>query len=505
MRWRKLALGVVVAVQVAAIAGKDVATAATSERLRSRSGSGYSLVEGVVPGPLVEVVPFRSPTGRRSLVFLVESAGDAAGPRFIYQLRLGDPADLSDLPVVLPPGASSIAVVDLTGDGAGEVLVGEHGRIFLLSGEGKLEVVLEEAGVDLRGRPRGAFAGANSLAGELIVGAVGRVGRYTLEGGKGGLRKLEEYRIPVLPSRRGHWLHLASPLVFAVPRPQAPGGFTYLVGPLVVGERRLRTLVLDIGGLSDGSVDELWSRLPSPEKVEESLYSRLDDEIVLLVTTVQADKRGIFEKEKFRVLRLSEDRSRAGVAPILEVVSRTRNWYRLGMGVHDVDSDGCDDVVLVQPKGLGGGKLVVEAFMGSGNGGFDKVTRRTTLEIETELWSYGEDVDLDGFPDLVLIADEALLVFSGVGGTDLDRVVHEEPTWSVPIGAMDDALTVVDAQGDARPEVLLIERRGRDFDTEMTGSDGESGPPSTHHEKPVRGRFCLVTFTEPVNRPRLNR
>ncbi len=505
MRWLELSLGVVLAIQVAPVASEEVAGTASSVRLRSSNGSGFSLIEGVVPGPLVEVVPFRATTGTRSLVFLVEGAGDSPRPRFIYELRLGEPARLSDLPVVLPPGASSLAAVDLTGDGAAELLVGEHGRIFLLSGEGKLETLLEEPGVDLRGRVRGPFAASKSPASELIVAAVGRVGRYILEGGEAGLRKVEEVRTPVLPSRQDHWLRLASPLVFAVPRPEAAGGFTYLVGPQSVGDRRLRTLVLDLGGPSNGPVGERWSRLPSPETVEESVYAVLDGEIVLLVTTVQADKRGIFEKEKFRVLRLSEDRSRAGATPILEVVSRTRNWYHTGMGVHDVDSDGYDDIVLVQPKGLGGGKVVVEAFMGSGAGRFDKATRRTTLEVETELWSYGEDLDQDGGPDLVLVADGSLQVFLGVGATDPDRVVREEPTWRVPIGGTDDALTVVDAQGDARREVLLIERRGTDFDAEGPQSHEGAGPSAAPQEMPVRGRFSLITFTEPGTGSFVNR
>jgi hypothetical protein len=230
--------------------------------------------------------------------------------------------------------------------------------------------------------------------------------------------------------------------------------------------------------------------------VEESLYASLDGEIVLLVTTVQADKRGIFEKEKLRVLWLLEDRSRAGATPILEVVSRTRNWYRPGMGVHDVNVDGSDDVVLVQPKGLGGGKLVVEAFMGAGSGEFVKKARRTNLEVETELWSYGEDLDLDGYPDLVLVEDEILFVFLGVSDSETELVVREDPAWRIPIGEIDDHLRVLDVQGDERPEILLFERRGTDFDTHEAEEGEETDASSDGKERTARGRLSLVTLSE---------
>ena len=242
---------------------------------------------------------------------------------------------------------------------------------------------------------------------------------------------------------------------------------------------------------------ELWSQLPSPETVEESLYALLDGEIVLLVTTIQADKVGIFEKEKLRLLRLSEDRSRSGAKPILEGESRTRNWYSPGVGVFDVNRDGFDDVVLVQPKGLGGGKLVVEAFMGSGSGAFEGQTRRTNLEVESETWSYGQDLDLDGLPDLVLIEDETLLVFVGNREATGDLVVNEEPIWRVPIGTVNDRLQVLDVVGDERPEVVLIEKEGTDFRSDESPEEDDSEAAPEEQEKPVRGRLSLVVFAGP--------
>ncbi len=431
-------------------------------------------------------------------MLLVEAADDSAAPRFIYQLLVDPYRSLSDLPVVVPPDADALVAVDLAGDGDLELLVGEHGRIFRVGGEGKLEVVLEGLWVDLKGRARLGSDDSTPPTGELVLASVGRAERLALEAGGVGLRVVDQYRIPQRAKMQGSWLRLSSPLVSALPDPESPGAFFYLVGPEAVGDRRLRTLVLEPGGSLDGSTRELWSQLPSPESVEERLYALLDGEIVLLVTTVQSDRRGIFEKEKFRALRLSEDRSRSGGGTAMfETTSRTRNWYSAGMTVADVDRDGFDDLVLVQPKGLGGGKLVVEAFMGLGSGEFDDRARRTNLEVETETWSYGEDLDGDGFPDLVLIAGEALLVFTGVADSTSSLVVREESTWRVPTGGVDDHLRVFDVQGDDRPEVVLIDRRGASFTTPEPPETEDSGPSSEGEEEPIRGRLSLVVFSNP--------
>lgn len=496
MRWQGASVAFILVLPVMFLAAEATPEADRSADLRSSEALGFSLIEAVLPGPLVEVEPYRSPSGDRSLILLVEAADNSGAPRFIYELRFEDAARLSDLPVVLPPEADSIASVDLSGDGARDLLVGEPGRIFRLTGEGKLELAMEEQDVDLKARARMGPGGATPDGDDLILGSVGRVDRVALNAGEGHFRRVETFRIPVEARLQGDWLRLSSSLVSAVPSREAPRRYTYLVGPEAVGDRRLRTLVLELDGDVDGSVGERWSQLPSPESVEESLYASLDGEIVLLVTTVQADKRGIFEKEKLRVLWLLEDRSRAGATPILEVVSRTRNWYRPGMGVHDVNVDGSDDVVLVQPKGLGGGKLVVEAFMGAGSGEFVKKARRTNLEVETELWSYGEDLDLDGYPDLVLVEDEILFVFLGVSDSETELVVREDPAWRIPIGEIDDHLRVLDVQGDERPEILLFERRGTDFDTHEAEEGEETDASSDGKERTARGRLSLVTLSE---------
>jgi hypothetical protein len=488
-------IAILLACSVGTLSAEEAKESQTAGAWRSSEVPGAELFEVMLPGPLLQVEAFESPAGERSLMLLVEAADDSPAPHFIYQLHLDASRGLSDLPVVVPPDADALVSVDLAGDGNLELLVGEHGRIFRVGGEGKLEVVLEGDRVDLKGRARLGADDSTPRTGELVLASVGRAERLALEAGGGGLRVVEQYRIPQRAKMQGSWLRLSSPLVSALPDPESPGAFLYLVGPEAVGDRRLRTLILEPGGSLEGSTRELWSQLPSPESVEESLYALLNDEVVLLVTTVQSDRRGIFEKEKFRALRLTEDRSRSGGTAMFETTSRTRSWYSAGMTVADVDRDGFDDLVLVQPKGLGGGKLVVEAFMGLGSGEFDDRARRTNLEVETETWSYGKDLDGDGLPDLVLIEDEALIVFTGVTDSKSNLVVREESAWRVPIGGVNDHLRVLDVQGDERPEVVLIERRGASFSSPEPPESEDSDSSSESEEEPLRGRLSLVVFS----------
>lgn len=497
MRWHATA-ALLLTLGIAPSAADQELGAEESAAVRWSEADGAWLVEARVPGPLEEVEAFVAPSGERSLVLLVAPAEGSEGPRFLYQLRLGESVALSDLPVVLPPGADALASTDLTGDGRAELLVGEPGRIFRLTGEGKLEPVLQGAGVDLKSRARSALDGSTIDTDELVMVAVGHANRYSLNATSGSLEPVASYVIPVDASLRRNWLRLSSPLVSALPSEEGGRRFTYVVGPISVSNRRLRTLILQPAADSGAQVTELWSRLPGPETVEESHYAILDGEIVLLVTTIEADRRGIFEKEKFRILRLSRDRSRSGAAPILELETRTRNWYRSSARLLDLNGDGADDVVLIQPKGLGAGKLVVEAFTGSGEGTFNSKARKTTLEIETELWHYGADLDLDGIPDLVLIEDQNLLIFTGVPAGSGELVVRAEPAWRVPIGEVDDRLRIMDVQGDRRPEILLIETSGRGFGDDQRWPQDASEESRERPVEPDLGRLSLVILSGPT-------
>jgi hypothetical protein len=135
--------------------------------------------------------------------------------------------------------------------------------------------------------------------------------------------------------------------------------------------------------------------------------------------------------------------------------------------------------VVIQPEGLAGKQLLVEAFLGRAGGRLEPRGRRTVLEVEADDWSYGGDVTGDGVPDLVAASEGRLLLFAGTrGGTE---IVERTPRRTLDLGLeperratevavgtggtrvrtlgsdADGAPRVVDLDGDGRGEVLLID------------------------------------------------
>src|SRR4029077_1692238 len=115
-----------------------------------------------------------------------------------------------------------------------------------------------------------------------------------------------------------------------------PGGEPLqVVGPEENGKLRLRTLLLDSGG----SPAEPWPRLPGPENVDSFRYAALDGRPVLLVFTSDAEKLGIFAKQRLRLFPLSADRSRSGQPPALAFETETHRWFPVDTVLRDLDRD----------------------------------------------------------------------------------------------------------------------------------------------------------------------
>ena len=220
------------------------------------------------------------------------------------------------------------------------------------------------------------------------------------------------------------------------------------IGPESHGDLRLRTLLVDpVRGSTDLSDEEnaeaisRWSMLPGFERVIAAEVWAPDGRPMLAVATLQSDRVGFLERKKVRLFDLESDRSRVGSSPFFEVLTSSRLWQDLTVDVvkRSRDSD-VTDLVLVQPEGLGGNKLVVDRYVGAdteaGGAPFSTRRQRVTVKVPWSWWSYGEDWNADGLPDLLHLQNPGVLrLFPGrtpESKTFLDR----NAKWEREIGIL---------------------------------------------------------------------
>jgi hypothetical protein len=246
--------------------------------------------------------------------------------------------------------------------------------------------------------------------------------------------------------------------------------------------RRLRTLLIDPDGPAGTQVVESWSLFPNPERVVDSAMTVLDGAPVLVVTTMSADKLSLFAEKALRVYPLGGNRTRAGDAPIFAATTGANIWQETNPVVADLDRDGHDDLVLTYWKGLKNAIAAVEVYRGGDAPRFAK-PRSMSFDVEggeRTAMEFGADLDGDGRPDLVLIANKELLVFPGApSATAVEKPVETRPSRRIalppdlpggsgvvvamgtegfrfvkPAGGLGDP-RLIDLDGDGRPEILF--------------------------------------------------
>jgi hypothetical protein len=397
------------------------------------------------------------------------------GPRALYLIDPEIPGAPRRLLEGLPEKANALAAADLDGEGAEEILLGEPGKLFTLgSSEAPTapRLLLEARGFDLRRW--------SSKTPELFQAAeTGRLRTWRLDAGDAGrLVAGPDQPLPVHATRERQALRLSSLPVTAISRPGQPP--LQAVGPEENGKLRLRTILLG----PDGQTTESWGRLPGREKVEGFRYLMLDRRPVLIVTTSDAEKIGIFAKQRVRLFPLNADRSRSGQAPSLAFESASQRWFPVDLVPRDLDGDGKQDLVVLQPEGLGGGDLMIDTFFGQGNGRFERPRRLKLGNLDSRSWTYGDDVTDDGLPDLVTVSKTGLRLFAGTSEPRKD-LLDRRPRHTVDLGGAQEMTTVAlgvgtggvdmessrsaslggphltDLDGDGRPEVLLFSPNDR--------------------------------------------
>ncbi|HYG62877.1 MAG TPA: VCBS repeat-containing protein, partial [Thermoanaerobaculia bacterium] len=302
----------------------------------------------------------------------------------------------------LPAKANTLAATDLDGDGAEEILLGEPGKLWALGSPDSPTAprpLLEASSFDLR-------RWSSGTPGLFQAPEAGRLRTWRLAGGR--LVPGPEHSLPLRVARERQALRFSSLPVTAIPGPGGAPPFQ-AVGPESNGKLRLRTVLLG----PDGQQTEAWSRLPGREDVDSFRYVTLDGRPALIVMTSDAEKVGIFAKQRFRLFPLNADRSRAGQPPSLAFETESNRWFQVDPVLRDLDGDGKQDLVVIQPEGMGGGDLVIDTFFGQGDGRFERPRRQKLSNLDSRSWIYSGDVTGDGVADLVAVAKSGLRVFAG--------------------------------------------------------------------------------------------
>jgi hypothetical protein len=335
----------------------------------------------------------------------------------LFRWRPDIPERLETLGSDLPAGTLESA--DLDGDGADELLLFREGRIDLVTvssrGEAKARALVSDEEL---GR---SFGGPRLAWDELAVQDASL--RVTLLGGFRSYRGdpernvtlASELAIPVRVNAGSERVRVASPAVRPIGR-TAAGRMVFATEPEPLGRRRLRTLLLDPDGPVETRVVESWALFPSPERVVDSAFAMLQGAPVLIVTTTSAEKLSLLGEKALRIYPLGGDRTRAGDAPLFAATTGMNLWQVASPAVVDLDHDGRDDLVLAYWKGLKNSIAALEVYRGGVASAFTK-PRSMSFDVEKGergFLEFGADADGDGRPDLILLANNELVVFPGV-------------------------------------------------------------------------------------------
>lgn len=365
------------------------------------------------------------------------SSAGASAPRLV---RLTTDAEARWLPIRegLDRTSSRLLAFDRDADGKDDLIVGRDGALDAFSaGDGSgfgvgPETMLARAGVSfpsLLGLPAGPAPPRRLHVPLLGTWLTWRPG---IDDGSAGWIESE---VPKDVLSWGRRLRVRSDR-FSVVGPSRYGGDVLVSDARPVGELRVELTRLEPEAPSAERARSCWARLPEPERLVDAGHVVLDGEEAFVAATMSAEKLSFFGEKRLRVYRLETDRTKTGIPPFVSGTTGANLWQAVTARAFDADGDGRDDLVLAYWKGLKSSEVAFEVWSRGDDGIWPKSARVRSIEIpeaDRSFLLFGEDVDGDRAPDLVVSGKGALRVHRGVPASRGGLPVEKEPAVVLPL------------------------------------------------------------------------
>jgi hypothetical protein len=372
------------------------------------------VVERPRPVHAVEAAPSGSPW--EACAFVLEGPDGRTAERSLSAICRGAaPGGAPEMRALVSglAGARALAA-DPLGDGRVRVLVGVVGgvRSFLLGATGEPPVEagsLSDARLDpasLADRPDLDGDGTRDLLQATWEGLT--AWRWT----GNGFAPLAEAALPRRAAAGGGDVSVWSPLVIAgdaipVPRWTRPANWT--------GER-LRLERIELGSNGAGPSCSAW--IAPGSRVQAAAAAVLGGDRPRLVALVEpAERIALLGERRLLVAPLICRASGRGEPPAQLLDTPLANYFaNATLLVRDATGDGLDDVLAIGISGRLKPDLEVLVWPGEAGGGLARRPLRWSRKAETMggTWSFAEDVDGDGLPDLVRREERALWLARGL-------------------------------------------------------------------------------------------
>jgi len=427
---------------------------------------GWNRLDAVVPGKLLSVATINANRTVYLLVKPVEYAAESEpaedpgqdneeqepalacpepedtsppAPLALYRLEMPQ-QKLSRVRDDLPGDGLQLQAVDLDGDGEEELLLRRRQQFLLLPTDGLAPPI---------GGPLGAVGRLHvPQDGAPAVVSASTGGSLRLYSADNGTMDWQETAAVALPTtgrvqQNGLSVRRAIPAYMGRSH---DGKLLYATPPQEVRPRRLQVTLIALDPSSgEAQISDCWAGLPGPERLLNYHFLLLEGRPVLLAETMPADKLSLFGEKLLRLFPLEADRTRLGRAPLFAAQSRMNLWQNAHPLLLDVNRDGQTDLVIGYWKGLMSPRIALDAYVRQPDGSFREAPRTTAFDIkngEGSYLHYGDDLDGDSLPDLLVRRDESWLLLSGLPSSSGKKLVDRKGS-TLPLQVHETVLTGV--------------------------------------------------------------